>query len=86
MDTDDAEIKQAKETMSVSSLAGTTWSGHMTSRPVNCDSIQNLPLFTQRQSSVPKSQTSPPVRVLEGSRRHKIRQCKKIVLINNPWT
>lgn len=86
MDTGDAGIKQAKETMSVSSRAGTTWPGHRTSRPVNCDSTQNLPLFTQRQSSVPKARHLPLVRALEGSGRQKIRQYKEIVLINNPWT
>lgn len=59
MDAGDAGIKQVKETMRVSSLAGATWSGHMTSRPVNCESTQNLPRSTQRQSSVLKFRHLP---------------------------
>ena len=73
MDAGDTGIKQVKETMRVSGLAGATWSGHMTSRPVNCESTRNLPRFTQRQSSVAKIQASPPVRALESSRLHEIR-------------
>lgn len=58
MDTGDAGIKQVKEIMRISSLAGATWSGHMTSRPVNCESTRNLPRSTQ-VSSVPKFRHLP---------------------------
>lgn len=51
----DTGIKWVKETRSFSIPVGTTWSGYTTSRSVNWDSTGNLPMSTQRQSSIPKA-------------------------------